>query len=489
MSVLEVDRKGLARKLGRKPKAFIIYELLANAWDENVSHVSVTAEMLPNKPVCRIVVEDDCPEGFADLRSVYTLFRDSKKGDDPTKRGRFELGEKLVIATAIRARITTTKGTIIIEGDERQQSRAKRSAGTIFEGEFRMTREEFAEVCEHVRMLLVPEDIETTFNGEPIVPRKPLHVFEAALQTVRLDDEGNLKPTERKTEVRVYEPLEGEEAHLYEMGIPVVGTSDKWHYAVQQRVPINWERNNVPPGYLKTLRVEVLNAMHGRISEEEATASWVTQAIDDRRCEAAAVKTIVTQRFGEHRVIYDPTDAEGTKIAVSKGYSVITGGAFSKGAWENIRKHAVALPAGQVTPSPKAYHPDGEPENVIPESEWTADMRRITGFATVLFRCLIGCDLRVRIVNNPGVGWAANFGSRCLTLNFGSLGPKWFGRTVRDVEVLDLLLHEYVHHTVSDHLSNEMHETATKLGAKLANLALDNPELFDNGVYGRAIVV
>jgi hypothetical protein len=36
-----------------------------------------------------------------------------------------------------------------------------------------------------------------------------------------------------------------------------------------------------------------------------------------------------------------------------------------------------------------------------------------------------------------------------------------------------------VHHKVSDHLSHEMHEVATNLGARLAGIALDLPSLFE----------
>lgn len=490
--VLVVDRKGLAKKLEKRPKSFILFELLQNAWDENVTQVTVTATMLKGQPLCRITVEDDCPEGFADIRSVYTLFRDSKKAPDPTKRGRFELGEKLVLALAIGAMVETTKGTVVIEGNERRETRHSRKAGTLFTGDFRMTREEFAEVCEQVRMLLVPEGIETTFNGERLLPRKPLHTFRAFLQTVRVDDEGNLKPTERKTDVRVYEVAKGEEAHIYEMGIPVVATGDRWHYDIQQRVPVNWERNNVPPSYLKTLRVEVLNAMHAEVPKTEATATWVTDAIEDSRCEAPALAGVVQKRFGEKAVIFDPSDSEGTKIAMSQGYTVIPGGALPKGAWENVRKHRVVLPAGQVTPSPKPYDPNGRTENVIPMSKWTPDMWRISEFARELFKKLTDSSIgQVVITNESKVSWLANFGpwvvniagleveqGMRLCLNYGRLGDDWFKKPKRDEAVLALLIHEFGHHFSLDHLSSEYHDALCKLGSSLAQLALEEPSLF-----------
>lgn len=475
---LVVDRKGMARKLGNKPKAFIVYELLQNAWDENIKIVSVRMNMLPGRPVCRIVVEDDCPEGFADIRSAYTLFRDSKKAPDPTKRGRFELGEKLVLALALKAKIATTKGTVIFEGDERQNTRHSRKAGTLFEGEFRMTREEYDEVLKGVSTLLVPDTCTTIINGDVLRPREITTTFTTTLQTIRADEEGTLKTTSRKTLVHVYKPRAGEEGTIYEMGIPIVKTGDPWHYDVQQRVPVNWERDNVPPSYLKTLRVEALNALHEHLTSEESNAPWVTEALSDDRCLPTAANKVLDDRFGEKRVIFDPSDPEGTKIAASKGYTVIPGGALPRGAWDNVRRFGTALPAGQVTPGPRPYDPNGRPERVIPKDKWTEDMTRIAKFASVLFKALESKTLNVVIVNEPQAGWSANFGGTRLCLNYGRLGKNWFALPNRDVEVLDLLIHEYVHYTVDDHLSDKMHETATRIGARLTNLALDNPKMF-----------
>ncbi len=477
--VLVVDRKGLAKKLAKKPKAFLVFELLQNAWDEEITQVSVTMEMLPGRPACKITVEDDCPEGFQDLASVYTMFRDSKKAPDPTKRGRFELGEKLVLALAIDAKITSTKGTILIENEERRHTREKTEKGTIFEGTFRLNREEFDEVVKEIRQVIPPAGIRTIFNGSELPSRKPLHTFETTLQTIRVDEDGNLSPTQRKTTVEVFDVLPGEVAHIYEMGLPVVETSDKWHYNVCQRVPVNWERNNVPPSYKKTLRVEVLNAMHDRLSKEEASSAWVADAAEDPRAVAEAVQDVVTKRFGEKSVIYDPSDPEGSKLAMSKGYTVIPGGSLSKGMWDNIHRDNIRLPAGQVTPSPKAYDPNGRPENVIPESEWTLDMQRKAVFSAQLFAKLTGnrpCS--VRIVREPGVYWAANFGSGSLCLNYSKLGKSWFAEPSRAERVLDLLVHEFGHHFGSDHLSEKYHDGLTKLAARLANLALDEPEFF-----------
>jgi hypothetical protein len=477
-----VDRKGFARKFASRPKGFVLFELLQNAWDEPITRVDVTAEMLPGRPVCCVVVEDDAPEGFADLASVYTLFRDSKKANDPTKRGRFELGEKLVLALAQRATVTSTKGTVRFEGDTRTFSKVRREAGTRFEAEFKFTRGEFERMCAAISTLLAPVGVVTTFNGRALAPRKPIENFYTALQTVVADDDGNLVKRDRVTDVEVYDVLPGETAHIYEMGIPVVETGDRWHVNVMQKVPVNWERNNVPPFYLQTLRVHVLNAFHDKLSMEDAAQPWVTNALEDFRVEGPAVRTVLKDRFGAKAVIFDPSDPEANKIAMSEGYTVIPGGALPGQAWSNVKVHEACKPAGQVTPSPKPYDPNGRPEHVIPHAEWTANMRRRADFAAGLFQRITDDVCRVEIVREPSASWVANFGSALgserLCLNFGRLGARWFALPNRAVEVLDLLIHEFVHHEVSDHLSAEMHKTATLYGAKLAQLCLDEPAFF-----------
>lgn len=478
MTSLVVDRKGLAKKLGNRPKSFILFELISNSWDEKVTTVTVEASMVPSRPVCTVVVEDDSPEGFQNLESIYTLFRDSKKSNNPELRGRFELGEKLVAAIAHRMEVCTTKGTIIIEGDERKQTRHKTDAGSIIRADVPMTRSEFDQVCEAVSLLLPPEGITTIFNGQVLKGPTPLKVFEALLQTVVTDGEGNLTRSYRRTKVHVHACRSDETGYIYELGIPVVETGDGYHYDVQQKVPVNWERNNVPPSFLKTLRVEALNAMHAELDGTSAIAPWVSDAIDDERCSSEAIKGIVQKRYGDKAVIFDPSDPEGTKIAVTQGYTVVPGGALSKGAWDNIRKSRALLPAGQVTPSPKPYSPDGHPENVISRIDWTDDMCRRAEFSESLFERLIGESLEVVIVKEPSVSWTANFGGTRLCLNYGRLGKNWFAQPNRNEAVLDLLLHEFCHSTCLDHLSHEMHETATRLGAKLAQVALNEPELF-----------
>lgn len=98
-----------------------------------------------------------------------------------------------------------------------------------------MTREEAEEVGIYLRSLLVPESIAVNFNGERLQPRKPLHVFQATLPTVVADSNGIMRTRDRKTQVAILEVQAGETAMLYEMGLPIVETGDKWHVNVGQK--------------------------------------------------------------------------------------------------------------------------------------------------------------------------------------------------------------------------------------------------------------
>jgi hypothetical protein len=95
---LTVDRSGLRKIVLRRGFAFVLYELVQNCWDTSASYVNITVEPIPGKPLVEVTVEDDDPDGFRDLSHAYTLYAESEKKGDPTKRGFMNLGEKLVLA-------------------------------------------------------------------------------------------------------------------------------------------------------------------------------------------------------------------------------------------------------------------------------------------------------------------------------------------------------------------------------------------------------
>lgn len=283
-----------------------------------------------------------------------------------------------------------------------------------------------------------------------------------------------MRRTERKTTVRIYAPQDGEVASLYEMGIPVVETGDKYHVDIQQKVPLNMDRDNVTPAYLQKVRVLVLNEMHRDLSKEDATEPWARTAASDKKCSKEATETLVETRFGEGAVAHDPSDPEANKRAAAEGRTVIPGGACSRGEWENMRGTDAAPPAGQVTPS----DPDCSAEpRYLPKSEWTDGIRLVVRYAEAIGKEMLGKPVSVEIVNNANVGTLADYRRGRLRLNVGRLGKGWFNLGI-NTEVDELLIHEFAHHYESDHLSEGYYHACCRLGARLKRLAVQSPDFF-----------
>lgn len=482
-SWLEVDRSGLAKILDDRGKAFALLELIQNSADEDgVTTVRVTLEPVDGRNArWNLVVDDDAPAGFHDLSHSYRMFAESKKKGDPTKRGRFNLGEKLVLSICETAQVVSTKGTIVFRADGVREKLAGRTkAGTVFSAVLKMTKPQAEEALEKVRTIIPPSGISIWVNGSLLDERKPVRVLDVKeLQTVHADDEGNLKKTWRATTLSLHTPAPGETAMIYEMGIPVVESGDRWHYDVGQKVPLNADRDNVTPSYLRRLRTEVANRTFDLLTEDDTKATWTKEALEDSRIEPEAVKEIITTRFGENAVVNDPSDPEGTKIAMAEGRPIIYGSSLSREAWANVRKanetirgsggSGFLLPAGQVTPSPKLFlGADGEPP--IPRDQWSDGMVRTARYAEELAREVGVGGIRVAWRRNPtmsnGASCAGAFGGGELTLNLNAVGHEPKPQTLDE-----LLIHEFAHHWSGDHFDQRFLAAACRIGARMASLS------------------
>jgi hypothetical protein len=473
-----VDKTGLGKQAEEHGKGQLIGELVQNALDEaGVTRIDITLAPVPGRPLADLTVEDDAPEGFRDLAHAYTLFSESYKRSNPEQRGQFNLGEKMILATCENASISTTKGTVVFDAAEGriEHPRQKRDRGSVFQGRIRMTREEYPEVCDYLRSLLLPENIVVTFNGDQLLPRKSIRTFQASLETLVADEEGVMRPRVRKTTVSLFEALPGETPSLYEMGLPVVETGDQWHVNVGQRVPLNRDRDNVRPAYLQAVRVAVLNAAFDLLTTEEgATAAWCKLAGSDPRCSDQAIKHLVRLRFGEKVAAPDPSDTEAMKAFQAQGGTIVVG--LSKGEWANVRRAGAVPPAGQICPTAKPYSldPQAKPVDLVPEVDWTEGMRNIAGYARFLAKELMDVEVIVSVVRTTNA-FSACYGAGRLDFNLLRLGHKWFEQGPTE-DVDRLLLHELGHQASSDHLSEEYHDALCRLGARLKRLALEKPE-------------
>lgn len=475
----DVDRAGLRQLVAGRGPEFIVYELLQNAFDEKVTRVDVSVTPIEGTRHWRIEVIDDSPDGFRDLRDAYTLYAPSYKKDHAEKRGRFNLGEKLVLALAYQAEIESTTGTVGFDANGRHTyPRRRRASGTAFRAALALTGDDVCAIEHGLQRVIAPAGVTvwvsiTTRVGNTrlwkLAQREPLRTFTIELPTVVSDAEGVLRPTRRQAEVRLYEPNEGTEATICELGIPVVALpGDRYHVDVQQKVPLNADRDNVTPAYLQALRVAVLNATHDLLTKQDARATWVTAASEDERAVPAAVEKVVTSRFGEKRVVFDPSDPEANNRAVAEGYTIIPGGSLTSGQWGNLRRDQHALPAGKVFPTPKVgVSPDG-----IPAIEPRDDREKLlVGYVTQVARALLGKSVHVLLYSSRKLTFAGAYGYGELSLNLASMGRAWHNFPTDVEPLLSLLLHECAHDRESNHLSEGYYRACTDLGARLAVLA------------------
>jgi len=464
----DVDRKGLASLIERRGKTSAVYEVVQNAWDaDGTTRVEITLEPIPGRPKATFRVTDDSPDGFRDLTHAYRLFAPSDKLGDPEKRGRFNLGEKLVLSLCESAQVSSTTGTVSFASDgTRRRSKTKTESGSVFQAVINMARSEVEECLGALSRLIPPRGIETIINGDPLHLPMFLRSFEVALPTEVADDEGILRRTTRKTDVEVIEP-QGDKPFLYEMGIPVVEIDVPWDLNVAQKVPLNMERTNVTPAYARKLHAAALDHCTDLLTAEMASQGWATDALTDAKPEtvAAAIET----RFGKDAVIYDPSNPEANKIAVERGAPVIHGRTFTKAQWGAVRQHSSLLPAGQAHPTGIPSSADGQPP--IPRADWTPQMDDLAHYTRMVAKAL-GFDCAVEFQNlpmgRPGHS-AAWWGANTITFNLGSLGKTWPERA--GAEELDaLLIHEFAHRKASDHYSRDFYDECCRLGAALRNV-------------------
>ncbi len=467
----EVDREGLAEIVKRRGGlAWLIQELLANGWDEDgVTKVDVTIEPVANSPMVELTVIDDAPNGFQDLSHAWTLFAKSAKRSDAEKRGRFNLGEKLVLAFCKEASITTTTGQVMFDSRGRVNGREKRVSGSEFFGVVRMTRAEMDQALKDLKRLIPPPGIATTINGVLLDHRDPFATWEEVLWTELPDEEtGALSRRCRHAEVRVFRPREGETPMLYELGIPVVPLDgDPLHVDVRQKVPLNLERDGVTPSYLRDIRATVLAHTHKLLDDEALRGAWATDAMASYHMPKEALDTALTARFGDKRVAADPSDREAENRLKAQGHTIVHGGSLPKDVWDRVREHKLMEPAGHVSPTPDPYTKGAPKIKIVPFEQLSLHVQEGVLRYRAVCRVLLGFEVMVQVADEPqwpyGAVWHS--GEHVLVVNLGKLGEYHF---TSEFEIYKLALHEIAHEREGCHLSEAYHDALCEFGAKLA---------------------
>ena len=458
----EVSRDGLRQLQSGKPKTFIINELVQNAFDEDIKGCEIIMSF--SDGITKLEVIDDNPEGFKDITHAYTLYADTYKRRDATKRGRYNLGEKQVIAICDYAKVSTTKGIVIFDKKGRHEEPPIRKKGSRIELHFKTSKEEYLELLKHSKTLLVPEHIKFIVNGE-VINSKPIHTsFDASLLTEVLDDDV-MRQRWRTTQVNLVSHND-EESYIYEMGIPITPTDCPWHIDIQQKIILSIDRDSISARYLKDLYSKVLNNVHDDIIEPSAL--WVRTAMKAKTTVKEAIQSIMTKRFGEKFCIANPHDTHAMEKAVSQGYNVIYGSELSKEEWSQIKDNTSIQSSSQLF---------GESGWVLAKLvQPTRQMLIVQKVAQTLAKRILNIDITVKFVDAKTATTVADYSreGKILRFNVGRL-PKTFFDNPVSVPVLDLIYHELGHEKES---MVEYHKLLTRLGAEGTILALKEPQFF-----------
>ena len=319
--------------------------------------------------------------------------------------------------------------------------------------------------------------VPTSINGQQIAPRTPVHTFKVTLPTEVADDAGILRSRKRETTVNLYALRGGETAHLYEMGIPVVPIDSnlKWHVDIGQKVPLNIERDNVNPSYLRDVYTAVATEKIDDISEDDASAPWLTTVAENAKTDKTIIHKVFTKRFGKNAVLYDQGDIGSNKEAVAAGKQVVPKGSMTPEMRKNVLAAGIKK-AGEVH-STKFIGTD----KIVPEDKLTDTARLYRQFVIDVSpwvlpeRPLKG----VKIVND-----ARSEMEGCTNW----LDPKGFEFTVNLAyhncadwaDNYSLFIHELAHFYVqrNDHLFEGFWRAVDNVGGRLAAAALARPELF-----------
>jgi hypothetical protein len=484
---LTANIDGLAQLLGDRPKSSLMFELIQNSLDAGAPNITVTLKPV-SRGVVRVEVIDDSAAGIENMDDLSTLFAPSNKKGDPTLRGRFNVGEKYFLSLCKWAEIVSMSGHVSFDPDgERRKGRKRTEVGTRVTADMSMTLEELAEVERSMTRLLTPQGVNVSVNGSIMAPRVPIVSFQASLVTVIADHEGVPRRRPRTTEVRVYEPREGEVPTVYEMGIPVVETqADRFHIDILQKVPLTPDRDSLSPAFLRDLRVEVLNATHSQLSEDAVRAAWVTDAMTDERVALEAIVHVMDERFGPLRATYDMRDREANTRAAASGYEVLHGSAFPRAAWDNIKAAGAIEPAGRIFPTPRgigggSIYGTLPPAVVtdVPYESWSLDMRAVVGMSLKLLEGVLGHAVTARIVTcvpNDRSALDYNCSKQELRFNFSTLTADWF-RPSNLARQLDAVIHEGSHDRVSDHMTETWYKECTRIGGLVGAYIHENPSV------------
>ena len=466
-----VSESGMrALNIGREPWD-LVKELIQNAWDEApfATACQVKVEPQPDGNRTMVIVEDN-GSGFSDITDAYTLMGHTSKRLLPTKRGRFNMGEKEVISVAIEAQVETVGHTVTFPpAGSRKVAPNSRTQGTMVRVLMPWNEQQSSQLITMLQRFIPPVNCRL-FVNDVEVPHRPAAAIRAVpLQTIVQDaPDTPMRSSQRRTNIHFFEPTDPRSERLiHEMGIPVQVINCPWDIDVMQKIPLAQQRNTISDAYLSRIYAEALNQFHKTVHRDELNSEWVKRAIEHPKTKPDAVKSTVTRRYGA-KAVFNTLDQDANLRAAEAGYELVNPNSLSDKERALFREHAGVRNSDEVfqTPPPPRSDYEAEPgSNQARFARWVMEMALYCNL-----------DATVRYFDEPENPREADCPASTMTptlrFNAARLGSSFFHPPYESVCHWDLLLHE-LGHALTDPFRQSGHgeawgEGVSKAGAFIA---------------------
>jgi hypothetical protein len=274
----EISNIGWKRMNAGRPLGHLVREAVSNVFDApGVTQCVIVASE------GEIAITDDAPYGIADKSLVTTVFMTDKE-DSHLMRGRKGRGLKELIAASTSSTVETVGYTVKFYPDGTRaitDGSSRFSGTTVHVKNEEWTRDTIRECVDYLSKFLPPKHITMLVNGKTVeAPAIKQTIAAESLPTTVIKD-GKQVEINAATDINVRHLRKGEKkGWVYEMGIPVQEIETKFHLDVQQRIPMNDNRDVVDAKYLPRLYAAVMAGTISEIEEDELTEKWVLTGLN-----------------------------------------------------------------------------------------------------------------------------------------------------------------------------------------------------------------
>ena len=476
---LAVSTEGFSEQQRGRPLEHLVKELVQNAMDSVGGSGRIDLDIHPLGPRRATVRCADDGPGAEDLKQLNIVFVTGKK-DGVTRRGRMGRGFKEMLSIAACARVRSRDQELVFTVGDGGVRRVVHRQGLDWHGGFEAVMEvehdkAAQDLAGYFHSFLLPAGVTLSVNGVA-VPARPVHrEVEARLTTERFAKGRWEKPT-LATRVHLIAVAESEQPLIHEMGIPVcaVEWSEPYHCDVQQRVPMNPNRDAVMSGYPARLHRACLPALLPEMTTERALAAWVGEAAQTAGDEVQ--KAVVVKAFGEGVVRAVPAtgrfdhNADAEELGSTVVHSAHMTGGFRKLLQQQVPTAAVVAKEAMRRRAEAAVE-DGLDRAEVAALDLAADqpdasdtakaiaqfgreavlarMDFARWFAEAVVACRYGepraVPVQVAHLEDYAATWSLG-GTLTLSLAYEAFWDGLFGRCS-----FELLLHELAHHEAFHH--------------------------------------